>query len=145
MAIVMTGDTVGLKDHQQQNIFTQQIMTSWVMPLSAALNTTRSGQILPGNSLRATGFSVWTLCVHLASTRVTDSIWSYGKTPGKLCCCGQSFRSLDMFKTSVLHKFSYNIFLARMQILHTVLPEWTFCTLCLIQKYCAVIFVKIHA
>ena len=28
IAIVMTGDTVGLKDHQQQNIFTLQIMTS---------------------------------------------------------------------------------------------------------------------
>ena len=39
-----------------------------------------------------------------ASTRVTDSIWSYA-----------------------------------------VLPEWSFCALCLIQKYCAVILVKIHA
>ena len=39
-----------------------------------ALNTTRSGQILPGNSVRATGCGVRTLCVHLASTRVTDSI-----------------------------------------------------------------------
>ena len=51
----------------------------------------------PGNALRATGFGVWTLCVHLASTRVTDSIWSYGRTPGQLCSCRQSFRSLDMF------------------------------------------------
>ena len=50
-----------------------------------------------------------------------------------------------MFKTSVPHKFSYNTFLARMPILHTALPEWSFCALCLIQKYCAVIFVKIHA
>ena len=54
----MTGDTVGLKDQLQQNIFTLEIMTSWVMPLSAALNTTRSGQIPPGNSVRATGFGV---------------------------------------------------------------------------------------
>ena len=38
-----------------------------------------------------------TLCVHLASIRVTDSIWSYGRTPGVLCCCRQSFRSLAMF------------------------------------------------
>ena len=38
-----------------------------------------------------------TLCVHLASTRVTDSIWLYGKSPGVLCCCRRSSRSLDMF------------------------------------------------
>ena len=72
---------------------TLQIMTSWVMPLSAALNTTRRGQILQGNSVRATGFGVWTLCVHLASIRVTDSIWSYGWTPGVLYCCRRSIRS----------------------------------------------------
>ena len=39
-------------------IFILQIMTSLEMPLSAALNTTRSGQIRPGNSVRATGFGV---------------------------------------------------------------------------------------
>ena len=36
-------------------------------------------------------------CVHLASTRVTDSIWSYSRTPGVLCCCRRSFRNLDMY------------------------------------------------
>ena len=117
MAIVTTGDTVGLKDHQQQNIFILQIMTSWVMPLSAALNTTRSGQIGPGNSVRATGFGVWTPCVHLASTRVTDSIWSYSRTLGVLCCCRRSFRLLFYTNFRTRH----------------FLPESQFCTLYLIR------------
>ena len=51
---------------------------------------------------------------------LTDSIWSYGRAPGKLSCCGQSFGSLDMFYTSVLLKFSYKTFLARMPVLHSV-------------------------
>ena len=49
-----------------------------------------------------------------------------------------------MYKTSVLHKFSYKTFLARTPIFGTVLPKSQFCTLYLIHQYCAAIFVKIH-
>ena len=59
--------------------------------------------------------------------------WSYSRTPGVLCCCRRSFRSLDMYKTSVLHKFSYKTFLARTPIFGTVLPKSQFCTLYLIH------------
>ena len=70
-----------------------------------------------GNSVRATGFGVWTPCVHLASTRVTDSIWSYSRTLGVLCCCRRSFRLLFYTNFRTWH----------------FLPERQFCTLYLIH------------
>ena len=54
---------------------------------------------------------------HLASTRVTDSIWSYSRTLGVLCCCRRSFRLLFYTNFRTRH----------------FLPERQFCTLYLIH------------